>query len=367
MVLAVDLSMLYHLFSPVHQAIIGVGGAKIVFANPSARAAFGSDICNKPVSNIFPEEIFDGQGEKYICAANVLGCDVGISVVKMGEITLLFIDFMDAEDKPALYLTRQMMKTLRTNVMGIKMSADRCFLPMDEGVKPGEKYVSMLYHYYYRLVHTLTQMDSADLLGRRDLAFVPAATDLVELCSDLTAAVSDLFRDSGVKIKFSSPVQESKIIAVVDSEKIVQMLLALFSNSIRHTGRGGSISLSIKRAENRLVISVDDDGTGIPQDVLSSIFVLPQPEDFDLQNAHDGLGLGLYVSFGIVQLHNGVMLVESREGEGTRVRVMLPVDTDTTPKFKSPEIGYRHNIAHTVLSGLANELDSRNFGPKFED
>ena len=354
---------LSRLFSSVRQAVIGTDGTEIIFANSAANSAVGFDLTGKSALGIIPQDILDIGSDNFICATTIMGHKTSISVVKHEGYSILFLDFIDSE-RPALLVTRHIMSNLRNCAMGLKMSADRCFALLEEGNSPSEKYTSVLYHYYYSLVRTLTQIDSADLLERGELLFSPVPTDLVKLCSELSDTIALLCANTGISIKFSTEVEE--LIAVVDPVRIEQLLLNLFSNCLQHTGIGNTITLSLQRSGNRIVLSMDDDGEGIPQDILSNIFSLPDDTD-KLNLNYSGNGLGLYVSFGIAQLHNGVLLIESREGSGTRVRVMLPTDESPSPKFNCPETSYRHSGVSTILMELADVLPSNCFGLKYED
>jgi len=356
-------AQLARLFSSVSQAVIGTDGAKIIFANPAANAAAGYDLEGRSAEETLPAEILAGNADSYICAATIFGRNASISVIKEGPVFLLFVDFIN-DGKSALYITRHIISNLRNNAMGLKMSADRCFSLLEDGKSPSEKNISVLYHYYYCLLRTLTQVDSADLIERGTLLFTPVATELVKLCSELCDTVSSLCSKNDVKISFST--DETELIAAVDPSKIEQLLLNLFANSLQHTVSGNSITLSLHRSGNKIVFSLDDDGSGIPQEMLSNIFKLPDDND-DPSVRRSGNGLGLFISFGIVQLHKGVFLIESREGEGTHVRVMLPADESPAPKFSSPDPTYRHSGASFVLTELADVLPSDRFGLKYED
>lgn len=349
------------LFEAVHQPVIGTDGSVIIFENPAAVSAFG-DMAGQLALNLLPEELLENGAESFICAARLKGRQAAISVLRDGELFLLFVDFIDGESG-TLRMTRQIISGLRNSAMGLKMSADRCFFKLDEGEQPAQQHVSMLYHYYYRLLRTITQVDSASLIERGDMLFSPVSTDLIQLCADLADTVSALSAGSGVSISFSTP--EGELFAVIDPERMEQLILNLLANSLEHTRAGNSITISLRRAGERIVLSVDDDGDGISQEALSNIFTPPSPEP-ELSSTHGGCGLGLYIAYGIAQLHSGVLLIESREGEGTHVRLMLPSDTVPAPKFSTPAAAYKRSVS-TVLTGLAEVLGNNCFGPKLED
>lgn len=349
------------LFFNVHQAVIGTDGKTIIFANPSAEAAFGSGLAGCGAAELLPRELLENKDGDYICAASIRGKPASISVLKDGELFIFFIELIQSGNAQ-LYMTRRIISNLRSSIMGLKLSSDHCFNKIDEGKAIPEKYISMLYHYYYKLLRTITQVDSADLIEHNDLPFSPVPTDLVKLCGDLADTASVLNAGAQIDISFSTP--ERELIAVVDPERMEYLLLNLLANSLKHSSPGGSIAITLKKAGDRAVISVDDDGDGIPRETLSNIFSPPSAETQDLGS--EGIGLGLYIAYGIAQLHKGVLLIESREGEGTHVRVMLPLDAQPSPKFSTPGVVYSRSVS-SVLTGLAEVLQNNCFGPMLED
>jgi len=351
------------LFSSVHQPVIGTDGERVVFANPTAKTAAGFDPTGRNAAEIIPQEILESAADNFVCAASIFNRKASISVVRDRGVTILFLEFICVR-KSSFNLTRNMIGNLRSCVMGLKMSADRCFSMLEEGKTPEEKYSSVFYHYYYSLLRSLVHIDSADLLERGEILFSPVPTDLVKLCTELTDTISLLCSKTGVGVSFVS--EEKSLIAVVDPLRIEQLLLNLFSNSLQYTSAGNNIVLSLSRSGNRIILSLDDDGEGISQETLSNIFSLPD-DARDQDPSRTGSGLGLYISFGIAQLHNGVLLIESRVDAGTRVRVMLPADEDPSPKFSSPETSYNSSCPQPVLTELSCVLPSSCFGPKFED
>ncbi len=107
-----------------------------------------------------------------------------------------------------------------------------------------------------------------------------------------------------------------------DPAQIEQVLLALIMNAIDAMPRGGSLWIESRLGhdETEVVITVRDDGAGIAPDVLPQIF---EPFVTTKENGH-GVGLGLAISHGIVERHNGRIEVESKLGRGTIFTVTLP-------------------------------------------
>jgi len=82
------------------------------------------------------------------------------------------------------------------------------------------------------------------------------------------------------------------------------------------------VTVSTKRSDSKIVISISDNGTGIPQKIITKIF---QPF-FTTKPTGEGAGLGLSMSYDIItKSHGGELLVKSKEGEGTNLEIVLPV------------------------------------------
>jgi len=82
-----------------------------------------------------------------------------------------------------------------------------------------------------------------------------------------------------------------------------------------------TVSLTTRKLENRVSITVSDNGKGIPQTILDKIF---QPF-FTTKPTGEGTGLGLSLSYDIIKAHGGEIKVESKQGEGTTLMIQIPL------------------------------------------
>jgi two-component system NtrC family sensor kinase len=99
------------------------------------------------------------------------------------------------------------------------------------------------------------------------------------------------------------------------------VLLALLMNALDATSEGGRVEVETRRDGETVLLSVADDGAGIPQENLERIF----SPFFTTKPPGQGTGLGLAICHGIVASHGGRIDVESEVGRGTRFTVSLPV------------------------------------------
>jgi PAS domain S-box-containing protein len=113
---------------------------------------------------------------------------------------------------------------------------------------------------------------------------------------------------------------------VGDETRLVQVVLNLLTNASRYTPPEGHISLTLEQAEGNAVVSVKDDGVGIPPDLLPRMFDLFVQGDRGLDRAEGGLGLGLTLVRRLVHLHGGTVTGSSQgPGKGSQFEVRLPL------------------------------------------
>ena len=109
-----------------------------------------------------------------------------------------------------------------------------------------------------------------------------------------------------------------------DPQRLQQVLANLYSNAIKFTPAGGSITTRVRTAEKSLVIEVEDTGQGMSAATIALLFER-SAQGSELARSQSGLGLGLRIARRIVELHGGQLAVESSgDNLGTRLRVILP-------------------------------------------
>jgi len=144
-------------------------------------------------------------------------------------------------------------------------------------------------------------------------------TDLQEVTNKVLRLIAGEI-PAGITVEQDVPRQ---LALFLDSQKMTEALLNLTTNSIQAIEkRPGNVLISARGLpqEDKVVIRIKDDGQGIPQDKLRSIF----DPFYTTKNARKGSGLGLSVAYGIVKKHNGSISVESEMGCGAVFTITLP-------------------------------------------
>jgi signal transduction histidine kinase len=126
-------------------------------------------------------------------------------------------------------------------------------------------------------------------------------------------------------LALSSVVEPERLSLRADQRVVKQVLLNLLSNAVKFSNIGGRIEVRAVQGDGTMVLSVEDNGIGIPPEFLSKIAQPFEQASNDPARTHGGSGLGLALVKSLVALHGGEFGVESTLGKGTRVTVKLPL------------------------------------------
>lgn len=120
--------------------------------------------------------------------------------------------------------------------------------------------------------------------------------------------------------------QSENAIIIGDDERIVQLFINLLGNAIKFSPNGGEIIIKLVKDEPFVKVSIQDQGIGIPESALPTLFQKFMRVDNSARRKIGGTGLGLALSKEIVSKHNGEIWIESQEGVGTTVYFTLPMN-----------------------------------------
>jgi signal transduction histidine kinase len=161
---------------------------------------------------------------------------------------------------------------------------------------------------------TLTRTDSNQMEVKKSNFF------LDDLLMDIVEQYTDIASFQEKSIISHAPEQ---VVFHGDKERIHQLLVILVDNAMKFTEEGGEISLSCIKNASSIILTVEDNGIGIPQEELPLIFNrFYQVEQS--RSANEGSGLGLSIAKWIVNTHQGNIKVTSEQNERTRFEITFP-------------------------------------------
>ena len=128
-----------------------------------------------------------------------------------------------------------------------------------------------------------------------------------------------------IQIRISYPEDPHQALTA-DERLIKQILLNLLSNAVKFTEPDGEIHIGCARSAEEFVIAVADNGIGMNPEMIEDMFGAFAQGHTGLSRRFEGTGLGLPLSRSLAEIHGGTIRLESRKGEGTTARLVLPSD-----------------------------------------
>ena len=179
-----------------------------------------------------------------------------------------------------------------------------------------------------RLINDL--LDTAKMEAGK-LSIAPKAVDVGRLLQESVASLESWARTK--QISLTAEVQAGMPPALADPDRITQVLVNLFSNSIKFTPQGGKIRVQAARVGTLYIkISVTDTGPGIPKDKQKNLFEKFYQLQQTQKSEMPGTGLGLHIAKKIVEAHSGQIGVDSDEGKGSTFYFTLPATSEPSAK-----------------------------------
>jgi PAS domain S-box-containing protein len=217
------------------------------------------------------------------------------------------------------------LRTPLAAILGMAITLERG----DVGLEPEEtrQLAGRIEHNARRLERLVTNLLDLDRLGRGVLTPTFEPTDVGELARRMVAEADP----SGRQVEVSA----ESVIVPIDPPKVERIFENLLVNAIKHTPAGTPVRVFVTGSEAGVMITVEDEGEGVPPDLREKIF-----EEFRQGTAphpSPGVGIGLTLVRRFAEMHHGRAWMEEREGGGASFRVFLPKVHPTTPGGSTTE------------------------------
>ena len=154
--------------------------------------------------------------------------------------------------------------------------------------------------------------------------------------STLLCAVADMYTElavkQGIELSYTPPVQNS--IVMCDPDRLKQVFINVIDNAVKYTEKGGLVLVTQTGEEGCVRIVVKDTGVGIPAEDVDRV----KEKFFKSNKTIRGSGIGLAVADEIIKQHQGLLFIESTEGVGTTVTIVLPLYEEPQEVQQTEEI-----------------------------
>ena len=129
---------------------------------------------------------------------------------------------------------------------------------------------------------------------------------------------------------------DTKVFA--DGKMLISIIQNIVSNAIKHTEKGGEITISAKAKADKLIIQVKDNGIGMSKEIIEKLFTPQMKTLSEARKKDKGAGIGLLLVKGFLEKNGGEIWVESTEGEGSSFYLTLPLEEPLYKIGSSDEI-----------------------------
>jgi PAS domain S-box-containing protein len=182
------------------------------------------------------------------------------------------------------------------------------------------------------LVRLVDDLLDVSRISRNKMELRRSRVLLADVVNSAVETAQPALAAAGHELTVSLPPEPVHLDA--DLTRLAQVIGNLLNNSAKYTGRGGHVSLTARREGDQIAVAVQDDGVGIPAYALPNVFDMFSQVDRSIERSTGGLGIGLALVKGLVEMHGGTVEAESPgEGKGSTFTLRLPMlkDAEDSP------------------------------------
>ena len=107
---------------------------------------------------------------------------------------------------------------------------------------------------------------------------------------------------------------------------LISIIQNIVSNAIKHTEKGGTVTVSAKTKDDKIIVQVKDNGIGMSKEIIDKLFTPQMKTLSETRKKNKGAGIGLLLVKGFLEKNGGEIWVESVEGEGSSFYFTLPIE-----------------------------------------
>lgn len=287
----------------------------LLLANPSGRPLLENGRLPVPLA------LFARDGKAGGCT--LFGRSFSVETAALPPYSLLLLQKAPAEAFLDVRELSRLAEQLRFPMSATLSATQLLAESMEPGGGQAEHYLKAINQNHYRLLRLIGNLAEYCRLNTPEFSLPLQPTDLSALVRDTAREAQALVSLAGLTLHYDK--EGAPLVTLGNPDALRRLILQLLSNAIKHTPRGGEISVRLHQAADEAFLSVTDSGEA-PQD-LRNIFARFRSES-PLNDPTAGEGLGLPLVRRIAALHGGSVALAPRASGGTRVTVLLPIRAD---------------------------------------
>ncbi|MEN0037932.1 MAG: response regulator [Cellvibrio sp.] len=263
--------------------------------------------------------------------------DVTVEQLAVDELRRLADSLAEADKRKTEFLAtlahelRNPLAPIRNGLEILRMGGDST-IPMEKTREMMERQVT-------HMVHLVDDLLDISRINGGKIVLKKETIAIKELIASAVEASISLIESGQHTLTIN--IFDDSLMLHVDAIRIAQVITNLLNNAAKYTPLGGRIDVSVKVDGQQVILSVEDNGIGIPAAAQQSIFEMFKQVDRNIGHAQGGLGIGLTLVRQIVEMHGGTVDVTSSEGLGSKFSVKLSIEEASLIGAKTPAVAVR--------------------------
>lgn len=276
----------------------------------------------------------------------VCGIPTSFSVVRIDGSDLFELEQdADQAEFQAMALAAQALRGPLSNVMTV---ADRLFpLTCFDDTPGAQEQVAHINRGLYQMLRIVCNMSDAYRYSA-DNTFRSEVREVGSLLEEQFLQSTPLIEHTGITLRFRG--LKETIYCLVDAEKLERAVGNILSNALKFTPKGGVIDAKLTRKGRMLYLTVQDNGSGIPDELKAGVYSRYQRQP-GVEDSRFGIGLGMVLIRSAAAAHGGTVLMEHGTDFGTRLTMTIPIRQISDPMVRSPmiHVDYAGDRDHRLL------------------
>lgn len=276
---------------------------------------------------------------------NLSDLPYGASVTRVNGIDIFQLQQeSDQADLQMMALAAQELRQPLSSVMAI---ADSLFPITEQQVEPDmQDQAARINRGLFQMLRIISNMSDAYRYNR-ELSGRQETRDICAVIEEVFQNTADMVEHTGTRLHFTG-LKES-IYCLVDQEKLERAINNILSNALKFSPKGSTIEASLKRKEKMLYLTVQDNGSGIHEQMRSSLYNRYRREP-GIEDSRHGIGLGMVLIRSAAAAHGGAVLLENNE-QGTRLTMTLRIRQSKEPLVRTGilRVDYAGERDHRLL------------------
>jgi PAS domain S-box-containing protein len=165
--------------------------------------------------------------------------------------------------------------------------------------------------------------------------FSPTKVKLTEYIDKVFASLNETATLNTINLHHE--IEENTTV-FADGKMLISIIQNIVSNAIKHTGKGGTVKISAKTKDDKIIVQVKDTGIGMSKEIIAKLFTPQMKTLSETRKKDKGAGIGLLLVKGFLEKNDGEIWVESIEGEGSSFYFTLPMEKPVRKIGSSDEI-----------------------------